>query len=242
MAKEYGHWTVDFNFPVADALYRAYSADPANSAKIIGDRIHPGYPGHLVMAAALLKAWHAPALRNEVGIDAPSGAVVAKGAKVSDVKRGDTVEWTQLDEFLPFPIDRKDPLTALTVSSAPVVDELFSGQIMRVTGLTGANYALTIDGEAVGTFSAAALGSGVDLAKLDTPMAKQAAEVHVLTNRRAGLKYNLWRQIEVGLQKLPSRERDDVIASYGRLEDDLIRRQHAMAKPKPRRFVLTPVG
>lgn len=242
MAQEYGHWTVDFNFPVADALYRAYSANPEASTRLISDRVHPSNAGHLIMAAALLKAWNAPKGVSEVGIDVPSGAIVAKGSAVTGLKRGDTIEWTQLDEVLPFPIDRKDPLTALAANSAPVVQEMFSGEILRLTGLKAASYALTIDGEPIGTFTAGELAAGVDLAKRDTPMSKQAAEVHVLTTRRAAMKWSLWRNVEFGLEKMPSKERDAAIAAFTPLEDDVIRRQKAMAKPRPRRYVLSPVG
>lgn len=242
MAQEYGHWSVDFNFPVADALYRAYSANPEASGRLIADRVHPSDAGHLIMAAALLKSWNAPKGFSEVGIDVPSGAVVAKGSAVSGVKRGDTIEWTQLDDFLPFPIDRKDPLTALAASSAPVVDEVFAGQIVRLTGLKAAKYTLTIDGDPVGTFTAAELAAGVDLSKRETPMSKQAAEVHVLTTKRATMKWALWRNVEFGLEKMPSKERDAAIAAFGPLEEDVIRRQKAMAKPRPRKYVLSPVG
>ncbi|MGV3617816.1 MAG: SGNH/GDSL hydrolase family protein [Fimbriimonas sp.] len=242
MAKEYGHWLVDFNYPVSDALYRAYSLNATESARLIPDRVHPSNPGHLIMAAALLKAWNAPKSTAEVGIDVPSGAVTAKASSVTGLKRGDTVEWTQLDEYLPFPIDRKDPLTALAASSAPVVDEVLAGQILRLTGLKAPSYALTIDGEPVGTFTSAELATGVDLTKRETPMSKQAAEVHVLTTRRATMKWALWRNVEFGLQRMPSKERDEAVAAFGRLEEDVIRRQKAMAKPRPRKFVLTPAG
>ena len=240
IAKEYGHWQVDFNVPVADALYRAYSVNPTASANLIADRVHPSDAGHLIMAAALLKAWGAPKTVSEVGIDVPSGAIKANGAAVSGLKRGDTIEWTQLDDMLPFPIDRKDPLTILAETSAPVVDEMLTGEILRLTGLKGASYNLTIDGQAVGTFTSAELAAGVDLAKHETPMSKQAAEVHVLTVKRATLKWSLWRNVEFGLEKMPSKERDEAVAAFGRLEDDVIRRQKAMAKPKPRKYVLTP--
>ena len=43
------------------ALRRGQASDPALAQKIVPDRIHPGPAGHLLMAAALLTAWHAPA-------------------------------------------------------------------------------------------------------------------------------------------------------------------------------------
>jgi phospholipase/lecithinase/hemolysin len=43
-------------------LKKAVEADKEQAQKILPDRVHPTPAGHLIMAAALLKAWHAPAL------------------------------------------------------------------------------------------------------------------------------------------------------------------------------------
>ena len=240
MGKEYGHWVADFNFPVADALYRAFSANADLSGRIIPDRVHPSDAGHLIMAAALLKAWKAPKQVSEVGIDVPSGGLSVKGASVTNLKRGDVIEWNQLDDSLPFAINRKDPLNALVSKSIPLVDEMLTGQILRLTGLKSASYGLTIDGQSIGTFAATDLAAGVDLANYETPMSKQAAEVHVLTVKRANTRWAAWRYVEFGLEKLPSKAREEAIAAFTQIDEDLIARQHAMAKPKARHYVLTP--
>jgi hypothetical protein len=142
---------------------------------------------------------------------------------------------------LPFPISWKDPVTALVVNSCPIVQEEFLGHKLRVTHLAPGNYTLKIDDESIATVSAGDLALGIDLAKLDTPMSRQAAEVHVLTVKRTYLMWSLWRQVEVGLPFLDGKEKDDVAASTHRLEDRLIQRQHEMARPKPHRFAIVPV-
>lgn len=241
LAKEYGHWSLDLNYPLADALYRAYSLDAAGSTSLIPDRIHPNFGGHLVMAAALLKEWGASRTVSEVGIDAGSGSLVEKGGRVSNLKRGDTIEWDQEEDVLPFPIDRREPTTVLAEKSAPVVDEMLTGEILRVTGLRGKTYQLRIDEQPIGKFSADQLAAGVDLAKFATPMAQQAAEVNVLVHRRKDLKWSMWRNVEWSLRAFDSKERTEAIRAVEKLEEDLIRRQKAMAKPRPHHFVLAPV-
>ena len=62
----------DLNTPIVDAL-KAKSIDPELALKLLPDRVHPGASGHLLMAEALLKAWHAPAEVTSVEIDAESG-------------------------------------------------------------------------------------------------------------------------------------------------------------------------
>ena len=52
--------------------------------------------------------------------------------------------------------------------------ESLNRQPLRVKGLARGNYRLRIDGEAAGSFSADQLASGINLAELSTPMARQA--------------------------------------------------------------------
>src|SRR6185503_18566424 len=60
----------DLNGPVVAALEKAKAANADLSQKIIPDYVHPGASGHLLMAAALLRTWHAPAIVAAVEIDA----------------------------------------------------------------------------------------------------------------------------------------------------------------------------
>src|SRR2546428_3732015 len=106
----------DLNAPVVAALGKAKATDAELAKKIIPDRVHPGPGGHLLMAAELLKSWHAPALVSAVEIDASTKKVVdAKKTSVSELKTGDAISWVQLDEALPLPADLNDPVVALAV-------------------------------------------------------------------------------------------------------------------------------
>lgn len=243
MAKEYGHWLVDMNFPLADELYRAYSSDTVNASKIIPDRVHPSYGGHLAMAAALLKGWKAEPEAFSVTLDAAGASPEAKGASVADLTNSNgTWTWSQTDDYLPFPVNWKDPVTSLVASTCPSVQEMFLGRTLRFNRLTPGKYQLKIDDIPVATVASTDLANGIDLAKLDTPMSRQAAELHVLTTKRSYLMWVLWRQVEYGLAPLPSKERDEAIVSMRKLEENLIRRQHELALPRPHRFSLSPVS
>ena len=82
--------------------------------------------------------------------------------------------------------------TELAVRSSDVVDGL-DRQMVKVVGLEGEGYTLSIDGKAVGDFTKAQLAEGVNLATLATPMAEQASNVHQLTVRRAEAHNHRWR-------------------------------------------------
>ena len=62
--------SADLNKGVVEMLHRAETADPVLAKRIINDRVHPGWAGHLIMATELLKAWNAPKLVTSVEIDA----------------------------------------------------------------------------------------------------------------------------------------------------------------------------
>jgi len=80
----------DLNTPVVAALKNANGSDATVAQRIIPDRVHPGAGGHLVMAAALLRAWHAPALVSAVELDAAPGKIAkivrAENSVVSELR------------------------------------------------------------------------------------------------------------------------------------------------------------
>src|SRR5437667_1148752 len=132
----------DLNAPVVGALEKEKAADAELAKKIIPDRVHPGPGGHLLMAAELLKSWHAPALVSAVEIDASVKNVAdAKKTIVSELKTGDAISWTQLDEALPMPVDLNDPVVGLAVKSSDFLQAL-NQQTLKVTGLRAANFDL----------------------------------------------------------------------------------------------------
>jgi hypothetical protein len=114
----------------------------------------------------------------------------------------------------------------------------FNQQKLAVKGLTGVRYGLFIDGEKVGTFSSQQLQDGINLADLETPMMKQAREVHRLTVRHNDLHYRFWRQILVPFEKENPALLAKALSSLKALEADIVARQRAAAQPKPHTFEL----
>jgi lysophospholipase L1-like esterase len=239
LAKSNGYASVDFNGPVVQMLEKAKAENAEQSAKIINDRVHPGGAGHLVMAQQLLMSWGATPPVSNVVIDANSGRAQVLMSKVTDISAADKISWTQTDLALPFPLDRKEANIALVLKSGDF-DEKLNRQMLTVKNLKSGNWALTIDGQAVGAFSAEQLGSGINLAQYETPMLAQARTVWAAVTQRADLMYQGWRQIEFNLRWADGAKRTAALAAINELSEDLITRTRAAARPVARKFELTP--
>ena len=240
LGRSEGLTVADLNTPVVESLKRAWATDPANAEKIVPDRVHPGAAGHLLMAAALLKAWNAPAIVSSVEIDGSAGALLkAENSAVSDLRKGDGLRWTQTDSALPLPIDDQDPVTMLAVRSSDI-ERALNWQPLRVTGLPRSRYTLRIDGEPAGSFTSAQLGAGVNLAMLPTPMARQAANVHQLTLKRTAVRNTKWRNLQVPFEKDSFTRTRAAVEALDALEAEIAAQQRAAAVPRARRFELLP--
>ena len=239
LAGEQGAVVADLNTGVVEALKKAQAADKATSEKLIADRVHPGPGGQLLMAGELLKAWHAPSVVSTVKIEAREGKVVeTANTEVTGFARGDSITWTQLDAALPMPIDMKDPVVALAMSSSDFVKSL-NQQVLAVALPEAGSCVLKIDGEEIGTFSRDQLADGLNLAMLNTPMSRQAAEVHKLTLKHTAIHNKRWRDVQVPLQDEAGPALNKALAALDELEADVVKRQRAAAHPKPHKFELT---
>jgi lysophospholipase L1-like esterase len=241
LAAKDGLQVADLNSPVVGMLKKANAIDPALASKILPDRVHPSAAGHLVMAEGLLKAWNAPALVSAVEIDAASGRVThAEGTKLSAIGKQGGLTWTQADRSLPFPIDWNDKskMVSLVMQSSDFVDAL-DQETLKVTNLASGRYILRIDTAEAGTFTGEELAKGVNLATLaTTPMMKQAMEVHALTLRRAGIHQIRWREIQVPLSDEIVPSKGPAMTALDKVDDDIMKQQHAAAQPKPHRYEL----
>lgn len=239
LGKENELTVADLDGPVVAALEKAKSLDVDLSQKIIPDRVHPGPSGHWLMAAALLKAWNAPAVVTNVEIDAEGKRVArAENSTVSDLKRESNLSWTQLDNALPLPVDLGNKETALVIRSSDLIQALDQEQL-RVTGLTPGRYTLKIDGEEVGAFSNEDLSAGINLAVLATPMLKQAQAVRELTAKHIDLHGVGTYILQVPFQADPLPHLEEGLQMLDTLEAEIIRRQHTTAQPKPHHYELS---
>jgi len=230
----------DLNTSVAAALAKANSSDSAGAVKLIPDRVHPIAAIHLLMAEALLRAWNAPAMVTDVELDAARNEPIRqRNTRVADLHSGKMLSWVQTDDALPMPVDMKDASTALAVRSSDFVDAL-NQQPLKIRGLASGRYTLKIDGETAGNFTAEQLASGINLATLPTPMARQAADVHALTLRHNNIHYTRWRQIQVPMEKDAAPHLLPALAALDQLESDLLKEQRAAAQPRPRHYEVAP--
>jgi lysophospholipase L1-like esterase len=257
-----GLTVADLNAPVVAMLEKAKTTDPDLAQKILKDRVHPGPGGHLIMAEALLKAWNAPKIVAAVEINATTSRVAnAENAKVTMLRAGNGLSWSETDGALPFPLalDGDDKALALAVRSSDFVEAL-DQEPLKVTGLSAARYQLKIDGEKVGDFTNEQFAEGVNLAVLPTPMAKQAVKVHDLTLKHNNVHFARWRDVQVELEdksdgaptksaptvagggapKYAFPSEQEAVDSLDKLEVEIVRQQRAAAQPKTQHYELTP--
>jgi lysophospholipase L1-like esterase len=227
---------VDFNLPMVEVMKRGAVRDVALARQIVPDWIHPGPPGHLIMAGELLKSWDAPDLVSSVKLDASSGEVVDTiEAAVSDF---DSLSWTQLDDALPFCASDTDPAIDFVLEIYDFQDQL-NRQDLEVTNLDSGTYELLIDESRVGLFSAEKLARGINLAEYNTPMRHQALEVLALAARRSMLQMTRWRQVDVKFALVGAAL--EASRNLEKMEEEVLREEIARAQPVPHRFELKKV-
>lgn len=145
------------------AFLAAQAKSPLPLVSMQGDAVHPGPPGQLMMAAALLKALGADGFVSSLTLAADGKVVEAKGCKVDGLKaEAGRIEFDRLDERLPFPI----PEDAQTVTAFyPTILDL-SQYTLKVTGLKDGSYSMKINGIASATLTSRELANGVNLTAL----------------------------------------------------------------------------
>ena len=204
-ADQHGWEHIDWNRPMVELNNRFQKAD--SSFTLCGtDRIHPDNHGHMVMAYLFLKAQGMTGNKvADIEINGSKGKLVKEeNCTVTDlVKKGSTISFDYLAKSLPYPVDTlarswgMSHPQAEALNIVPFVEEM-NQEVLKVTGLKG-DYRLFIDGEEMGTWSAADLANGVNLAEVIwTPQYQQALAVMHLNNRRWELerefRYYAWCQ------------------------------------------------
>lgn len=172
LSREFKGELVDFYWPMLAINAAGQKRDPHFT--LVGpDRIHPGEPGHFVMAYLFLKAQGISPLVADIAVDA------AGRSEVSFIRR---------ENALPFPV----PTNCLpALKWVPFMEDL-NQERLSVTNLPSGKYRLEIDGELVASFSAVEFAQGVNLALLEsTPQYRQALTVAKLDEKR----FELVRQL-----------------------------------------------
>ena len=179
------------------AFLAVHEKSPVRYVSMQGDAVHPGPPGQLMMAAALLKELGADGFVSSVAIDVASKQAQGKGCTVAGLQvSGDKLSFDRLDECLPFPIP--DEARAVVPFYPAILD--LSQYTLKVTGLKGDSFLLKINGSPVAAVSAKDLAAGVNLTafdsdpkgKLANPIAAQGKAILAAVSSRAGL-VGQWR-------------------------------------------------
>jgi len=187
-SKQYGTGLVQFHEVMNTINTREQQKDP--NFTIVGpDRVHPGPLGHFVMAYTFLKAQGMPQNVAVISVDGKTGkASGAENCTISEEKVSATgVEFTCLEKALPMVVPRE---AEVALQQVPFMAEL-NREPLVVKGLAAGDYEVKIDGASAGTFSAAQLEAGVDLAaNKATPQYQQSAEATKISGDRvqAGLQ------------------------------------------------------
>jgi lysophospholipase L1-like esterase len=158
------------------------------------DRIHPANDGQMVMAYSFLKAQ---------GLAGNKVAGVVINAASNRVERVENCAITQphisqaiikfnyLANSLPYPTDtipsgfgRPQRAQSAALKLIPFTDE-FNQETLQVKGLKSAQYALIIDDKAIGTYTGADFGHGINLALIKTtPQYQQALAIMQINEER----------------------------------------------------------
>ncbi len=240
LAAKAGATFINLNPAVTTMLEKAQATDPMVAKLLLPDRVHPELIAHWVIAESLLKGWNAPSLVSSVTIDAQAAKMAdAQNASVDQVLReGDTLKWTAIENALPLPFISSNAIQALLLDLTDIQKQL-NQEPLRVTGLAAGQYKLSIDGGAIGTFSADELAKGINLADCATPMRAQAQRVGWLVRDRDETHYihlrMRVRKADTGAQL----GKADVMDAFESSLEDAI---YEAAAPKPHVFSLSPVS
>jgi len=238
LAGEYHATVVDFNSAVVRGLERVFVANAQLARQILPDRVHPAPPGHWLMAEALLRAWHAPALVSAVQLDASGRVVKADRATVTALAAVPSgLTWTQQDASLPLPQSFTDATMELVRAAGGTIDAL-DEEILKVQGLAAGRYRIRVDDDLLTpVFSEADLANGVNLAMHDTPMVWQAMGVR-WSGQEKNAVHESWMRAQVRAKTLPAT--GSLTRDLEALETALDKERVATRQPKPHRMAIVP--
>jgi lysophospholipase L1-like esterase len=234
LALETGAACVNFHRPM-HALNQAQQAANPEFTVVGPDRIHPGPPGHLLMAYLFLKAQHSPALVSRLTFDAAGGRVLAVEngeAAGADAAPAGGLAFRWKAHALPFPVEA----AAATVRAWVPFDAELNQEILRVVGLAPGRYAVKIDGSEVRVWTAEELDLGVNLAlEPATPQYRQAQEVAQRVRQRFDLVAGVIRSLAMAEHLYGPR--DDGPFTIERMEPLLARARESWQGKPPARSI-----
>lgn len=212
---------IDLNAPMAAATAAGRKSDP--NFTLAGDSVHPGEVGHLIMASAILTAWHA----------APA---------VADIRLSPAAP-ARLDRVpLPWPVpDAARP--AFAVSPLPGALSVFR---LHAENVSDPNETLLADGQEAGMLTNAQLAAGVDLTQDGAlPWNKQAQDVAAIVQGRINAWHNLYKGGNDAIARAsdtPTKAEVAALLATDKWLDEARERARQAAQPKPHTIELRLIG
>jgi lysophospholipase L1-like esterase len=221
----------------------------AKTRRLVPDGIHPNWRGHLIMAALILQAMHAPALVSSATLDAATRVTVATEGCTIDWQSGpaNELQFRRTDQSLPWPISPECDLALRLPGFDPAA--ALNQYELKVTGLSAKRYQLSVDNQPIAAFSKGDLADGINLGFVEKgPIYDQGQKLLKAVLDKNDTFYHRWRDVEIGPNPDPKTGRADLdaagTAELSRL-DKLIADQEAdinrLRYPSPHVFKLAPV-
>lgn len=231
---------------------------------LVEDAIHPGAAGQFIMAFEILSASQ-PERRtvSSISISERNGKWIApKNSGISgkiDAAEDGTITFTHEAEALPWVVPEEsseydlkwgESMPASAGYELTKAGHKLSAERFRVVGLEPGNYELSIDDQAIATFTHAALARGVELQKYpETPQSQQSLAVALLNREKNDKAVRPMRDLWARVKGLRRKGDPEAFATeYPKLKekiDELNRsakeyetRIYAKAQPIPRKYQL----
>jgi lysophospholipase L1-like esterase len=164
IAEKHGAAFVDQYAVTRAALEKMAKEDPeAKKVRPFGDGFHTSSPGGLLMAHAILKGLNAPATVTNVTIEGNQAKTQRCKVEKLETSEG-KIAFDRTDEAVPMPV-QKDWASVL-----PYVNDLkdLNYYGLTIKGLKPGMWAISINGQEVGKFSADQLAQGVNLGNVQS--------------------------------------------------------------------------
>ena len=197
------------------------------------------------MATTILKGLNASSLVSSVEINAESGEVKTEKAKITEIKTGETLSFSRLDEAMPWPIPA-DIQVALKIPGFTPLEEL-SVYTLKVSHLSAPNYTVLADGQSLGIFTKEQLAAGVNLSQPAIKVLPEIKQLLEAITRKNDLFFERWRNVQVAEVPawIPAETVETGRAAKIKELDDLIAQAettiNVLRLPKPHQWVIAPV-
>ena len=176
LADKYQLPTVDYWTILTEINKKVQQKDP--KATIIGsDRVHPGPPGHMIMAYEFLKSTGASEYVSKIVVEKNAGksGKSSLNCDITDLTFGkEQIRFSVKEKSLPFPVGDD---AAQALSLVPLTEQ-FNKEILQVKNISKGAYQLYIDNAEIGRYLSQELEQGINLALVqNTPQYQQAVKI-----------------------------------------------------------------